>query len=81
MKSGVSRNHGVFVAEKAKSVEPVGRIYFWTYFFGDFLATTSHMDNVTDDHRYSRLLADFLSTTAGAQHGNRHRECGHPCTA
>ena len=26
-----------------------------------FLATTSHLDNVTEGHRYSRLLPDFTS--------------------
>ena len=40
------------------------RVYFWAL-FGGFLATTPHLDNVTDDHRYSRLLADFPSVGVG----------------
>ena len=35
------------------------------HFFGDFLFTTPHINNVTDNHRYSRLLADFPSVGAG----------------
>ena len=35
------------------------------HFFGGVLATTPHLDNVTDDHRYSRLLADFQSVGVG----------------
>ena len=34
---------------------------FFGHFFGDFLVTTPHLDNVTNGHRYSRLLADFPS--------------------
>ena len=39
-----------------------GRVYFLAL-FGVFLSTTPHLDNVTDNHRYSRLLAvaDFSS--------------------
>ena len=33
--------------------------FIFGHFFGVFLATTPHLDNVTDDHRYSWLLADF----------------------
>ena len=40
-------------------------------FLGTYLAvfwattTTPHLDNVTDDHRYSPLLADFLTVGVG----------------
>ena len=37
---------------------------FW-HIFGVFLSTTPHIHNVTDDHRHSRLLADFPSVGAG----------------
>ena len=39
--------------------------FIFVHFFGGFLATTPHLDNVTDDRRYSRLLADFPSVGVG----------------
>ena len=39
--------------------------FIFGHFSGGFLATTPHLDNVTDDHRYSRLLADFPSVGVG----------------
>ena len=43
----------------------IGKLYFWTLFWY-FLYTTTHLDNVTDDHRYSlRLLAYFPSVGVG----------------
>ena len=31
------------------------------HFFGGFMVTDPHLDNVTDDYRYSQLLPDFPS--------------------
>ena len=39
--------------------------WMFVHFLGSFLATNPHIDNVTDDHRYSRLLADFPSVGVG----------------
>ena len=33
--------------------------FIFGHFLGGFLVTTPHLDNVTEDHRYSQLLADF----------------------
>ena len=36
--------------------------FIFGHIFGVFiLVTTPHLDNATDDHRYSRLLPDFRS--------------------
>ena len=55
--------HVVATARGRVCAEVVGFIF--GHFFGVFLATTPHFDNVTDDHRYSRLLADFPSVGVG----------------
>ena len=39
-------------------------VYFWAIFWC-FLVTTPHLDNVADNHRYSQLLADFLTVRVG----------------
>ena len=39
--------------------------FIFGHFFGGFLATTPQLDNVTDDHRHSRLLEDFPSVGGG----------------
>ena len=33
--------------------------FIFGHFFGVFLATSPHLDNITDNYRYSGLLADF----------------------
>ena len=40
-------------------------VLFLDTFFGGFLFTSPRLDNVTDDHGYSRLLADFPSVGVG----------------
>lgn len=42
-----------------------GAGFIFGHFYGAFLVTTPHLDIVTDDHRYSRLLADFPSVGVG----------------
>ena len=50
-------------AKRERSLKTMGKKagFIFGHFLGVFLVTTPHLENVTGDHRHSRILADFPS--------------------